>query len=112
MVKRRRKNFFPALILIFFFWTTLILMIFFVEPSLVKDILIPGFYLPFFLNLFLALFFTLAIIFGHSKKGFLWSLGVIIFLILRLFDLGNILNIILIAGLIFALDYHFTQRHS
>ena len=110
MVKRRRKNFFPTLILIFFFWTTFGLMIFFVEPELIKDILIPGLYLPFFINLFLALFFTLAVIFVNSRKGFLISLSVISFLILRLFGLGNILNAVLILSFIFTLEYYFTHH--
>jgi len=110
MASRRRKNFFPTLILIFFFWTTLGLMVCFIEPETIKNILIPGLYLPFFLNLFLALFFTLAIIFINSKRGFLIALGITVFLILRLLTLGNILNAILITGLVFALDYYFTHH--
>jgi len=110
MVKRRRKNFFPTLILIFFFWTTLGLMVFFIEPELVKNILIPGLYLPFFINLFLALFFTLAVIFVNSRRGFLISLGIITFLILRLVGLGNILNAILIFAVVFTLAYYFTHH--
>ena len=89
MVNRRRKNFFPTLILIFFFWTTLGLMVYFVEPETLKNILIPGLYLPFFLNLFLALFFTLAIIFINSRRGFLISLGITAFLD-SLFTFGEI----------------------
>jgi len=110
MLKRRGKNFFPLLILIFFFWTVLGLMVFFVEPGMVKNILIPGLYLPFFLNFFLALFLTLAIVFTNSRRGFLITLGIICFLILRLFELGNILNAFLISGLIVALDYYFTRH--
>lgn len=111
MPKRRRKNFFPTLVLIFFFWTTLGLIFFYVEPELIKDFLIPGLYLPFFFNLFWALFFTLAIIFINSRRGLIFSLGLIIFLILRLKGLGNILNAFLIMALVGALDYHFTQHH-
>lgn len=110
MSKRRRKNFFPTLILIFFLWTTLGLMINFIEPELIKDILIPNFYFPFFVNLFLALFFTLAIIFANSRRGFLISLGIVLFLILRLYGLGNLLNAILIGASVFTLEYYFTRN--
>lgn len=110
MAKRRRKNFLPTLILIFFFWTTFVLMISFIEPALIKDILIPDFYLPFFINLFLALFFTLAIIFVNSRRSFLISLAIVLCLILRLYGLGNFLNILLIASSVFCLEYYFTRN--
>jgi len=42
---KRRKNYLPTLILIVVLWTLLGLMLYFVEPALVKDILIPGVYL-------------------------------------------------------------------
>ncbi len=111
MVKRRRKNFFPTLILIFFFWTTLGLMFFYVEPDLVRDFFIPGLYLPFFFNLFWALFFTLAIVFVNSRRGLILASAMIIFLILRLWGLGNILNAFLLLALTVAFDYYFTRHH-
>jgi hypothetical protein len=110
MAKRRQKNFFITLILIIFFWSTLILMLIFVEPESVKDILIPNFYLPFFINLFLSLFLTLAVIFLNSRRSFIITFGIIIFLILRLYNLGNILNAILISAAVFSLEYYFTRE--
>lgn len=110
MAKRQRKNFLATLVLIIFFWLTLGLMIWLVEPELIKDILIPNFYLPFFINLFLALFFTLAVIFANSRRGFLISLGTIIFLILRLHRLDNLLNIILIISCVAVLEFYFTGK--
>ena len=85
-------------------------MIYFIEPETIKNILIPGLYFPFFLNLFFALFFTLAIIFVNCRRGFLIALGITVFLILRLFELDNVLNAILITGLVFALDCYFTHH--
>lgn len=110
MAKRQRKNFLATLVLIIFFWLTLGLMIWLIEPELIKDILIPNFYLPFFINIFLALFFTLAVIFTNSRRGFLSSLGIIIFLILRLYRLDNLLNIILIISFIVVLEFYFTGK--
>lgn len=85
-------------------------MVYFVDPIMVRDLLIPNLYLPFFLVLFFALFFTLAIIFINSRKGLLFALAIVLFLILRLFGLGNILNAILIFGLLIALNYYFTHH--
>lgn len=110
MVKKRRRNFLATLILIIFFWTIFLFMLFYIEPDLIRDIIIPNSYLLFFLNLFLALFFTLAVVFTNSRRGFFISLGIILFLFLRLFDLGNLLNAILISTSVFTLEYYFTTK--
>jgi len=109
MVRRKRKNYLPSLILLLISWAALGLMVYFVEPQLVKNIIIPNFYLPFFINLFLCLFLSLSFILNNSKRGFLWSLGVVVFLIFRLYKIGNLLNAILIVGCLLSLDYHFTN---
>jgi hypothetical protein len=88
-------------------WSLLGLMVYFVEPSLIKDILVPGLYLPFFLLFFPASWFTLAIILGNTRRGLLASLGLTSFLILRLFRLGNVLNLVLILGILIAVDRYF-----
>jgi len=105
----RRKNFLPTFILIIFFWSTFIFLIFFIEPDQVKDIIIPGAYLPFFINLFLALFFTLSVVFNNSRRGLLANLGVIAFLVLCFHGLGNLLNLLLIAGLLITIDVFKTK---
>ncbi|OGD62354.1 hypothetical protein A2160_03855 [Candidatus Beckwithbacteria bacterium RBG_13_42_9] len=109
--KRRQKNFFLTLLLILIFWSITGGMIGFVEPDLVKDLIIPNSYLVFFGPLFLSFFLTLSVIFANSRRGLLMALGIIIFLVLRLHELGNLLNLFLIFGLITAVDYYFTQKH-
>ena len=103
--KSRRKNFLVTFILIIVFWSTFAFLIFFIEPGQIKNLIIPGAYLPFFINLFLAIFFTLSVVLNNSQRGLLISLGIIAFLILRLHDFGNLLNLILIIGLIVAIDF-------
>ena len=107
---RRGKNFLPTLIIILFLWLCFAFLIFFVEPEMVKNIIIPGSYLLFFINLWLALFFTLAIVLGNSLRGLLISTFVIIFLILRLFMLGNWLNFLLLAAIAIAFDRYFKKK--
>ena len=106
---RQGKNFLPTLIIILFLWLCFAFLIFFVEPEMVKNIIIPRGYLPFFINFWLALFFTLAIILGNSPRGLLVSTFIIIFLILRLFKLGNWLNFLLLAAIAFAFDRYFKK---
>jgi hypothetical protein len=109
---RKRKNFFITLVLILLFWTLQFFIIFFVEPKSIKDLLIPDAYLPFFINLFLALFLTSAVLFANSRRGLFISLGVITFLYLRLFGLGNILNLFLIVSIIFVLELYFKKQNK
>lgn len=112
MVKnRRRKNFFITLLFIILFWSTFGFMIYFIEPEAIKDFILPDAYILFFLNLFLALFFTLAVLFANSRRGLLITIGIIIFLILRFNRLDNLLIVLLIVASIGALEYHFTQRN-
>lgn len=105
-----KKNFFVTFILIIIFWAVTAGIIGFIEPQLIKDLILPNSYLLFFLPLFLALFFTLSVVFANTRRGFLSSLNIIFFLILRLHELGNLLNLFLLIGLTFALDYYFTEK--
>jgi len=104
---KRRKNYLPTLILIVLLWGLLSLMLFFVEPSLIKNVLIPGVYLPFFLVFFPAGWFTLAIIWGSTRHGLLMAIGLSVFLGLRIFQFGNVLNLVLILGILIAVDRYF-----
>lgn len=108
--KKRQKNFFPTFILILVFWTITGWLIGFVEPELVKNILIHNSYLVFFIPLSLALFFTASVLLTNSRRGFLAAFVIVGFLILRLHDLGNVLNLALLAGLAIAVEYYFTQK--
>ena len=106
---RRRKNYLIILILIFIFWLSFALMIFFVEPKIVENIPFKNSYLPFFLNLFLALFFTFAVIFTNSRRGLMAAANLILLLILRLNGLDNLLNLFFIIGLTLVLDRLFSS---
>ncbi|MCX6816996.1 MAG: hypothetical protein NTZ93_03960 [Candidatus Beckwithbacteria bacterium] len=101
---KRRKNYLPTLLLVLILWALLGLMLYFVEPAMVKDILIPGLYLPFFLLFFPASSLTLGIIFNNSLRGLLLAIGITAWLILKVYQLDNWLNIILISGIIITVD--------
>ena len=103
-MKKRRKNYFPTVILIVVLWSLLGVLITQIEPELIKNVLIPGLYLPLFLLLLPATFLSLAILLANTKRGLLIALGLNAFLILRIFQFGNLLNLFLIIGIIVAMD--------
>lgn len=103
-MKKGRKNYLPALVLDLILWVILGLMLIYVEPELVKDILAPGLYLPFFVVFFPASLIGLALIIGNTRKGVLGSLGLTGFLILQIYDMGNVLNLLLITSILIAVD--------
>jgi len=97
----RRKNTLPILILTILLWLVLGFIIFFVDPNLIRDLLIPGAYLLFFLILYSATFLTF---------GFIWATGLVLFLILRLLKIGYWLNLLLIIGVCITLQITFTKK--
>ncbi len=98
MTIRRRKNFLPAFFLGLLSWAGVAFFIFFVDPEVLCNFIIPGSYIPFFLFLFLAVFFTGSLLFGHTRRGLLTAIGVVTYFFLRLFGLGHLLNSLLLIG--------------
>lgn len=95
---RARKNFFPTLVATIILWVGAILMVVLTDPA--------GFgAVPFFFFLiFMALLFTSATLFENRRRGLLVSLGLTLFLVLRYFGVGNILNFLLLSGVIITYD--------
>ncbi len=102
----RRKNFLPSLIIILVLFLSLIAIINFTDPASQIFILLL------FINIFLFLFFLFALIFANSRRGLIASTCITLFLIFRLFGIGNVLNAILIAclGIIAEIYAGFTKR--
>lgn len=99
-----RKNFLPTLILTILLWTSAASLVYFVEPNAFGTI--PAF----FVVVFFALLFTFSTLFANTRRGFLTALGITIFLILGLLGVGNIINFLLIAGLIIIIEVYFSRR--
>lgn len=105
---RRHKNFLPTLLIAILLWLSWLYIFFFISP------LDTTYYIPhtiyFFVALSLSLTLTLALIFGNTRRGFLLTLGIIIFLILRMYGLAHYLNITLIAGTLLSLELYFSKK--
>lgn len=102
---RARHNFLPALFLAVLFWISWFVVIFDFAPEIRT-------YFPFFLSLFFALTLTLALILANTRRAFFVSAGIIAFLILRLFELANYLNLILILSFFLSLEIYFSCRRT
>jgi hypothetical protein len=101
---KRRRNFFPALLLALLFWLFWGGLVYFLAPD--NEAVLIGFY---FL-LFMACFLTASLIFANSRRGLITALGVIAFLLLRSYQLGNLLNIGLLLGILISLNLYLAKH--
>lgn len=107
MVKPRRtlvrKNFLASFFVSLLLWLSWLTIFFFVPPEYTA--------LPFvFLVLtFLAVLFTTALVFANTRRGLLIAGGMVVFMVLRYFEIGNYLNLLLLAGLLLSIEYYLSS---
>jgi hypothetical protein len=80
-------------------WLAIGLSIWKIDPDNMANFIIPGSYLPMGILLTGGTFWLLSILTMSSIRALRWTLGIMIFVYLRLWGLGTILNGILILGL-------------
>ncbi len=103
---KRRKNFLPTIIVTILFWLVIGYLLYFIDPENFGAVPVL------FTLIFFALLFTFSIILANTRRGLLTSLGLTIFLILRYFGVGNILNLALLAGVVLAVEIYFTKTRG
>ena len=98
-----RKNFFASFLVSLLLWLFWLIVFFFIPPEYTA--------MPFvFLTLtFLAVLFTTALVFANTRRGLLAAVGITVFMILRYFEIGNYLNLFLLAGLLFSIEYYLSS---
>lgn len=79
------------------------MVVFFIDPETPAAVFI------FFLLLFLAVLFSTSILFANTRRGILSATGTVFFFLLRYFGLGNVLNLLLIAGILISIDRYFLR---
>ncbi len=99
-----RKSYLPTFIITLLLWTGVFGIVYFIDPY--EQGAVP----LFFLIAFFALFFTLSIVLINSRRGFIISLATTVFIILRYFGLGNVLNLLLIAGIVIVIEIYFSKK--
>ena len=87
-------------------WVLIVAMIVFVDPDVVRDLIIPGSYILMGSLLFFGFFLLTTIIFLSAKRGLIWTMGIMVFLYLRIFGLGTILNGALILGILLSKEIY------
>jgi len=101
---RSRKNFIATLVIIILLWLSVGGIVLFLIPEAPINLFF------FFLTLFLALFLTLATILENTRRGFIVSLSIVVFLLLRYLAVGNVFNILLILGIAICFEIYFSKR--
>ena len=100
----KRKNFFATLVISVFLWVLLGFLVYFVEPD------VFGAVVAFFVLIFFCFLFTLSLLFAHTRRGFLVSLGLTLFLVLRYLGVGNVVNFLLIFGVIASFEIYLLKN--
>jgi len=84
-------------------WLLLGGLVYFVDPDTFMAVPV------FFILIFAGLLFTFSTILAHTRRGLITSLGLTLFLLLRYFGIGNILNFLLIFALAVCLELYFNR---
>src|SRR3989339_1584404 len=96
-VRRERKKRYGWLLgLTLFVWALVGLMIVLVDPNNIANLIVENSYLLMAFLIFTGSFLTLSILLLSSKRAFWWSLGLIVYVYLRIWGLGNWINALLI----------------
>lgn len=103
-VTKKRKNFFLTLTVIIILWGLFGFMVYFTRPDNTLALL------SFFITLFLALLFTFSALFANTRRGLFVAMFVIIFLVLRSLGTGNIVNFLLMLGILISIEYYYSKR--
>ena len=72
----------PKILSLLFLWGMIASTVLFVDPALLRDVGIPGTYLPFFGLLLLTVWYTLALVLHSAGKSLLLSVTIILGLVL------------------------------
>lgn len=103
---KERKNILPAFFAMLSLWSILFFIVYMLDPSN------PFILVLFFVTLFPACFVTFSLIFAEKTRSFLITSGISVFLLLRLFSLGNIINLFLLSGLVVSLDLYIKSKRK
>lgn len=90
-------------------WVLLIALIFLVEPERLKNVAFSGLYLPFVLLLFLGVSGTMYLIRKRFWPSLIWAIGISLFVILRLYGWGNVINLAMIGLSLLLLEIYWRK---
>ena len=77
----------PKILSLVFLWGAVASVVVFIDPAMLKDVLIPGTYLPFFILITIALWYTLAILTKSILASLVITLTIVAGIILTMLGL-------------------------
>lgn len=80
-------------------WAMMGIVVWKVDPETIKNVLIPNSYLPMGVLTSLGIFLLLCVLLMSAKRAIIWTILLIVFIYLRIFQLGTIMNGLLLLGL-------------
>lgn len=101
--KTARKNFLPTLAITLLVWVLVGGLIYFVDPESIGAVPI------FFILIFIGLLLAFATLLTNSRQGLILAIATTIFLILRYFGVGNLLNLGLLIGVAITTELYFAK---
>lgn len=106
-MKERNKNWWKKLVIVNLVnWILIGIVIYFVDPEEIQNLIFPNSYLPMMILLWGGFFWLWTLILSSSKKASYWTFASILFVYLRIWGLGTILNGVLILGLLLTWEYY------
>ena len=102
----------PKIISLLVLWGTVAATVIYIDPRLLKDVVLPGTYLPFFGLLLLVLWYTLAILVHSVTKSLLLTITIIGGLVLSTLKLMS-WGIAILLGLTLGIEsWYIYPRHE
>jgi len=119
MVRKHHRNFLPTFIINLIFWLILggIVLLLSPEQNFQLQILkfkltLPETIILFFIFFTLALGLTLALLFGHTRRGFFLTLFFDSWLLFRLLKQASLINILLLTAIYLTFESYFSFRNK
>jgi hypothetical protein len=103
----------PKIISLLLLWGAVASTIIYIDPELLKDILIPGSYLPFLILLTITLWYTLAIFIKSAWKSLVITLTLMLAIVLSILQImytGLAIMILLTLGIESWYIYHSHEK--
>ncbi len=104
--RNNKKRYGLLIVFLVLNWLAVAWVVWKVDPENIKNIIIPGIYLPMLILVFGALFWLFSILFLSAKMALRWASGVCLFVLLRFLDMGTVLNGFLILGLLISYEVY------
>jgi hypothetical protein len=106
----QRPYLIPYVVAAILWWVILGWIIINVDPLIMENVVLPHSYLPLIILWGLAVANTVAVWRKSTLKGLVWGTATTSFMVLRIFNLGHMVNLFLIAGLLITVEYYWRVK--